>query len=279
MAARKASPQTENGYTMLANELYDALIHYRIPGEQRQVLDFIIRKTYGFRKKVDAIPLGQFVKATGIQKPHVVRALNSLFAKKIITIAKKGNDGVSTYGFNKDYTQWKALPKKVTLPKKAMTVAKKGNKSLPKKAPSKESTKENTKEKKNTAFKKNAVGVEVFYLTKKKKKLTGWKLKTFEEFWIAFNWKKGKAEAADAWLQIPGLTKDLVTETIIPAALLEADGRQAIIDRGSTPKWAQGWLSGRRWEDEQQKEIDPGKSWVEKMRKQDELRKIQRSNK
>jgi phage replication O-like protein O len=63
------SPQLENGYTRIANELLDALIRYRIPGEERQVLDVIIRKTYAYGKKEDRISLSQFHDMTRIKKP------------------------------------------------------------------------------------------------------------------------------------------------------------------------------------------------------------------
>ena len=43
-----ASPQTENGYVKIATELHDALCKTRISGEARQMLDVIIRKTYGY---------------------------------------------------------------------------------------------------------------------------------------------------------------------------------------------------------------------------------------
>jgi len=102
----------------------------------------------------------------------------------------------------------------------------------------------------NTAFPKKAGDAEPFYLTKKKKKLTGWRFKTFKLFWKAFNWPKDKAAAADAWLEIPGLTQELVVEKIIPAAKHEAEARQGLLQTGHSPKWAQGWLSSRRWEDE-----------------------------
>lgn len=91
---------------------------------------------------------------------------------------------------------------------------------------------------------------EPFYLTKKKRKLKGWKLETFEQFWNTFNWKKDKANAADSWLQIPGLTKELAVEQIIPGAARYCAARDDIILNKHTPKWAQGWLSSRRWEDE-----------------------------
>lgn len=126
-----ASPQTEDGFTKIANELLDALIAYRIPGEQRQCLDVIMRQTYGYRKKRDAIALSQFVENTGIVKPHVVRALNALAEKNLITVTKNGNKSIKIYEINKDFDKWKPLPKKGTLPKKVKNVTKKGNKSLP----------------------------------------------------------------------------------------------------------------------------------------------------
>lgn len=88
-----------------------------------------------------------------------------------------------------------------------------------------------------------------FYLTKRKRKLTGKRLETFNRFWTAFAYPKGKAEAADAWLDIPQLTDSLV-EQIVAAAEMEAAARPGLVASGHTPKWAQGWISGKRWEDE-----------------------------
>ena len=88
------------------------------------------------------------------------------------------------------------------------------------------------------------------YVTRKKRKLTGKRLQTFNRFWKAFAYPKGKAEAADAWLDIPSLT-DALVETICKAAEREAKARKDLIANGKTPKMAQGWISGRRWEDEQ----------------------------
>ena len=66
------SPQLENGHTRLANEIMEALCRFRIPGVERQVLDAIIRKTYGWHKKKDAISLSQFVEMTGVTKAHEI---------------------------------------------------------------------------------------------------------------------------------------------------------------------------------------------------------------
>ena len=101
-----------------------------------------------------------------------------------------------------------------------------------------------------------ASGSPSVYLSKRKRRLGGWKLETFEAFWEAFGLKKGKAEAADAWLDIPDFTPELAA-TVIEAAAKEARARPALIARGGTPKWAQGWLAGRRWEDWDGAEPDP----------------------
>jgi arsenate reductase-like glutaredoxin family protein len=86
-------------------------------------------------------------------------------------------------------------------------------------------------------------------ITKKKRKLTGKRLETFLKFWEAFSYKSGRAEAADAWLDIEKLTMAEV-EKIVTAAKSEALRRPTLISDGKTPKMAQGWLTARRWEDE-----------------------------
>ncbi|MBI9089889.1 MAG: hypothetical protein JEZ12_11790 [Desulfobacterium sp.] len=87
------------------------------------------------------------------------------------------------------------------------------------------------------------------YKTKKKRNLTGKRLISFLEFWEAFGYKSGKAEAADAWLDIPELT-DALVDRICNAAKNENQNRAQLKSQGKTPKMAQGWLTGRRWEDE-----------------------------
>lgn len=151
-----ANPQTEDGFTKIANEIMDALCRIRIPGEEMQVLNSILRKTYGWGKCEDAISLSQFVEMTGMLKPHIIKSIRGLLLKKVITVTENGNAFVKVYKFNKDYDQWKplpkkkivtekgntaeiindsALPKKVTLPKKVISVTEKGNKPLPKTVP------------------------------------------------------------------------------------------------------------------------------------------------
>jgi len=114
-----SSPQLENGFTRLSNELLDALARIRIPGEARQMLDVIIRKTYGFGKKSDYISATQFMDATGLPKYSVHRARGKLLKLNLIEVTKKANRIMLKYSINKHYRTWKPLAKKVTVTKKA----------------------------------------------------------------------------------------------------------------------------------------------------------------
>jgi phage replication O-like protein O len=134
-----ANPQIGKGHshTSINNEIMKHLCKIRIPGEARQILDFILLKTYGFSKKEDWIALSQFVTGTGVKKPETIRALKKLLKMNIVGKKANGN-----YFFNKNYDEWEPLPKKKwslakkpTLAKKPISVGKKANKSLAKKPP------------------------------------------------------------------------------------------------------------------------------------------------
>ncbi len=145
-----ASPQKEDGYTAIANEIMEALSAYRIPGEQVQCLLFILRKTYGFNKKWDSISNSQFVKATGLNKSSVCRALNELVNKNIVD--KNVNSSIIRYRFNKNYKTWKVLTKKSTVDKKVNGCLQKSKRVLTKKSTTKDTLTKDTLTKDITEF-------------------------------------------------------------------------------------------------------------------------------
>ena len=144
------NPQIEDGYLKIANELSEAFCRYRLSGREWQILWVILRKTYGFNKKEDWIPLSQFQSLTNLDKSNIIHALNNLLKKNIIV--KIDNDRGRSYTFNKLYSEWQALSKSTTLSKMTPPVVKNDNKScqkrqskLSKMTPSKDNTKDNTK--------------------------------------------------------------------------------------------------------------------------------------
>ena len=218
-----SNPQAENGHTDIANEIFDALARIRIPGEARKVMDFIIRKTWGWHKKEDCIPLSQFVDGPGIKKPIVCRALKKLSDMNLIII-KKDNDTRTTYCFNKDYDSWKPLSKKITLSKKIMSVIKKDNASLSKKSTTKTTTTKDT-------------------ITKDKYSVD------FSLFYKAYPNKKEPMAAWKAWKKLNGKRPPI--ETILEAIKKQIEWRKN--SNGEfRPEWKHPatWLNKGCWDDE-----------------------------
>ncbi len=125
-----ASPQIENGHLDVANEIVEYLCHYRISGEEYQVIWAIWRKTWAWHKLDERISLKEFAKLTEMKKPSIIRAIKKLIDKRIISVSKKANVIAPTYRFNKNYDTWKTLAKKLTykfVSKKANDVSKKAN--------------------------------------------------------------------------------------------------------------------------------------------------------
>lgn len=141
MADTKLKP----GFTPIPNDILEALNLIRIRGRAGQVLGVIIRKTFGFRKQEDRIALSIFVEATGLLKPNIVAELNMLDGMNIIN--RRSTPEGTVYSVNENVGSWKALPKKVTLPKMVIDVTQNGNKPLPIMVHTKE-----TKEKRNIPF-------------------------------------------------------------------------------------------------------------------------------
>lgn len=107
-----ASPQLENGYTRLANELLDALIGAKLTARQWAVFMAVVRKTYGFNKKNDDIGLSQLASMTGIAKAHVSVAVRELAARRILT-REMGTFG-HRLGINKKHKSWIGVTESVT---------------------------------------------------------------------------------------------------------------------------------------------------------------------
>lgn len=74
----KGNPQLADGYTKIANDLLDAILLCDLTKHEFKITVAIIRKTYGWNKKVAAISVSTFQVMTGIDRRHVARAIKSL---------------------------------------------------------------------------------------------------------------------------------------------------------------------------------------------------------
>jgi phage replication O-like protein O len=100
-----SKPELEKGFTRLANELMEALCRTNLAKYESRILWTVLRKTYGYQKKMDEISLSQFSKATGIDKPNVHRTLKLLIRRRII-VSEPQVPGKIFYGLQTDYDQW-----------------------------------------------------------------------------------------------------------------------------------------------------------------------------
>jgi len=99
-----ANPQKENGHIGIANEIVEHFATLKLSGSDWQVLWVILRKTWGWHKKVDKISMGQISEMTGLDRGNVNRALKRLKHKNVVV--KNDDTFPTSYNFNKDYDKW-----------------------------------------------------------------------------------------------------------------------------------------------------------------------------
>ncbi len=110
-----ASPQTENGYTRIANEILEALCRQNLSPYESRMIWFLLRKTYGWKKKSDWISQSQFSKGMDLDRRHVHRTIKRLLRKEIIVICRDDKNRPA-YGFQKDYSKWGMSSLQMTAP-------------------------------------------------------------------------------------------------------------------------------------------------------------------
>ncbi|KTB50172.1 replication protein [Klebsiella quasipneumoniae] len=118
----------DDGFTRIANELLEAVMHAGLSQHQLLVFMAVMRKTYGFNKKSDWVSNEQISVLTGIL-PHKCSAAKSALVKRGI-LTQTGR----VIGINKAVSEWSSLPVKGTEKKpylKKVTLPESGKKSLP----------------------------------------------------------------------------------------------------------------------------------------------------
>ncbi|HCP8233174.1 TPA: replication protein [Escherichia coli] len=94
----------DDGYTRIANELLEAVMLAGLTQHQLLVFLAVMRKTYGFNKKLDWVSNEQLSELTGIL-PHKCSAAKSVLVKRGIFIQSGRNTGI-----NNVISEWLTLP-------------------------------------------------------------------------------------------------------------------------------------------------------------------------
>lgn len=246
--------ELENGYTRVANDTLDALSASDLSGREFRVLYVVIRRTYGFQKRIDWIALSQIVDATGIAKENVSRIISGLCEKQVIV--REGDGYTKKIGINPQLTEWQVQKKVVKsdngdVSKRQNVESDKLSKMTTGVVESDRGVVENdngrllnpttTKERKETTTKES--------ITKERH------LENFNELWKSFDnnfGSKGAKKNAEAeYLKLK--PDDEMLQTMITAVINQIREKQSKRDTGQfSPDFqaVERWIKNRRWEDE-----------------------------
>lgn len=150
---KKDELQVENGnYTRIVNPLIEELIKFPFKGCELAVAMFIIRKTYGYQKKEDAISLTQFEEGLFRCRNTIVSALKSLQSANIVKKIKRGDTtGESNvWQINKYHKTWNLVQTGILVQQNAKPSATEGLNLVQTGIHTKDNTKE-TKERPETS--------------------------------------------------------------------------------------------------------------------------------
>lgn len=99
--------QLKKEFTMMPNEILEALATTSLNGTQRRILDVVIRQTYGYHREAHSLSISFIAKATGLHENSIQREMKNLIDRSILMVVSE-----STYcksrkiGINKDYKGW-----------------------------------------------------------------------------------------------------------------------------------------------------------------------------
>jgi phage replication O-like protein O len=100
-----ASPQVENGYAPIANELLDAILRFGFTGTQTLIVLWVIRHTFGWSRKTVDFSWHRIAKEIGMDHGGIVRQGNALVSARVLFSAK------GKIGIQKNHELWRR-PKK-----------------------------------------------------------------------------------------------------------------------------------------------------------------------
>jgi phage replication O-like protein O len=103
------NPQADptHGYVRISNEVYDSLLKYHFKSGYTAIIFLaIIRKTWGWQKKCDAISISQLIDITNFKELAIVRSLDELKNLNMIFVSKRSYKNTNTYAINKHYDTW-----------------------------------------------------------------------------------------------------------------------------------------------------------------------------
>jgi len=264
-----ANPQKEDGHIAIAVEIAEALMKVNLSPYETRVLWCVLRKTYGWQKKLDRISLSQFAASTGLDRRLIPRTIKSLAAKNMLVIFKDEKKRVS-YGLQKNYDLWVTsaeMSGALRVTSAEMSIRRQdaepisnrpkgdisrdvsgGDISRDVRVTSPEMyTKDTiTKDKRHSPPEKNSPPKKP--PEKPPVTLSGEQADRFSRFYAAYPKKRAKQDAIKAWRKLA--PENGLFETIMAAVAKQKRSDDWTRENGRFIPNPASWLNGRRWEDE-----------------------------
>lgn len=103
---RKLKADCEDGYTRIANVLLQALCAVKLNGTQQNIINYIIRKSFGWGRTEVAISLDEFAKNCDTTKQYISRQLKVIVDKKIVIRCEYQPGKTPVYKINTLIAEW-----------------------------------------------------------------------------------------------------------------------------------------------------------------------------
>jgi phage replication O-like protein O len=97
-----SSPQLENGYIRIANEIWDEVIRRDFTKRQKDIIFLVWRLSYGCQKRAAYIPKLVYFELAGIRRNHIKEELLNLEKWNVL----KWDREAKMFEVNKDLDQW-----------------------------------------------------------------------------------------------------------------------------------------------------------------------------
>jgi len=100
------TPQLENGYTRIANEILEAIAQHNLTAREIRIILIIIRFTYGYNKRKALFSIRSLSRATKIKSIGAISNNLANLINRNIIINHRTYKGKRELEFNKSYQQW-----------------------------------------------------------------------------------------------------------------------------------------------------------------------------
>jgi len=103
------TPQLENGFTQIANELLEAISKFPFSSRQYSLLLSIIRETYGWHRKSKHISRAKLQELSGIvSRDDITKVADELESMSVVNRTRNGYKSTK-YSLNKNYCEWRKV--------------------------------------------------------------------------------------------------------------------------------------------------------------------------